>query len=373
MSNTDFKVAFIGLSSSGKSSIINSLVGKRLLESGICRTTIEYKLLDDIIEDDNNNKFKVIDLPGICDSEESDINFNELTNQHIKEANLIIWTSDVNKAFITTHEVNEYNRIKEYIKNLNNESGKLYYLIICLSKCDKDISSKKIKIKKNRKPNEEISDEDEDTDINDLINKVNEKFPNEDIIYFNAFGKSYHNKKSSPTLKKFIEKNNISSKYNILFNITKYIKDYKIKQDNEYFKHFTHKYIDFLQNKFNFHDIRLLWNNITENDKNKFLIDICNESFNNSLKIFQFINHICDLEKSNIIFNKLIEYYIYILSNLFLQKQNMNYVADYTIDNIINIIIQYFDKLNNLQQEILYNKLLFDYTYNCPTSKIKDF
>ena len=119
----DFKVAFIGLPSSGKSTIINSLLGKRLLESGVCRTTTKYKLLNDIIEDDNNNKFNVIDLPGICDSEESDTNFNELTNTYIKDANLIIWTSDVNKAFITTHEVNEYNRIKEYIKNLNNETG----------------------------------------------------------------------------------------------------------------------------------------------------------------------------------------------------------------------------------------------------------
>jgi len=148
---TDFIVAFIGLPSSGKSTIINSLIGKRLLESGVCRTTTEYKLLDDIIEDDNNNKFKVIDLPGICDSQEHDINFNELTNTHIKNANLIIWTSDVNKAFITTHEVNEYNRIKEYIKNINHDTGKLYHLIICLSKCDKDIDQKIKKKKKKEK------------------------------------------------------------------------------------------------------------------------------------------------------------------------------------------------------------------------------
>jgi ribosome biogenesis GTPase A len=33
MSNNDFKVAFIGLPSSGKSTIINSLIGKKLLES----------------------------------------------------------------------------------------------------------------------------------------------------------------------------------------------------------------------------------------------------------------------------------------------------------------------------------------------------
>ena len=33
ISNNDFKVAFIGLPSSGKSTIINSLIGKKLLES----------------------------------------------------------------------------------------------------------------------------------------------------------------------------------------------------------------------------------------------------------------------------------------------------------------------------------------------------
>ena len=88
-----FTVAFIGLPSSGKSSIINSLIGKRILESGICRTTTEYNLLDNIIEDDYNNKFQVMDLPGICDSEEHNVNFNELTNKHIINANLIIWTT----------------------------------------------------------------------------------------------------------------------------------------------------------------------------------------------------------------------------------------------------------------------------------------
>ena len=116
---SDFIVAFVGLPSSGKSSIINSLCFKRIQQTGICRTTTEYKLIDDTLIDDANNKFKVIDLPGICDSEEtikSSKDFNELTYAHIKNANLIIWTSDINKAFITTHEVEEFNKIKKYIK-----------------------------------------------------------------------------------------------------------------------------------------------------------------------------------------------------------------------------------------------------------------
>ena len=59
---SNITIAFIGLPSSGKSSIINSLIGKRILEYDICRTTTEYILLDNIIEDDNNNKFQVMNL-----------------------------------------------------------------------------------------------------------------------------------------------------------------------------------------------------------------------------------------------------------------------------------------------------------------------
>ena len=369
---SDFKVAFIGLPSSGKSTIINSLIGKRLLESGICRTTIEYKLLDDIIEDDNTNKFKVIDLPGICDSEESDTNFNELTNEHIKDANLIIWTSDVNKAFITTHEVNEYNRIKEYIKNLNNDSGKLYYLIICLSKCDKDIVNKKIKTRKIRHNNEEITDSDEDTDIDDLINNVKDKFSNEDIIYYNAFGRSYHNEKSSLTLKKFIEKNGIPSKYNITFDITKYIKDYDKQQENEYLNNFHKRYMEFLNNTLDIGKLLNIWNKLTNIDKNNHIEKICKEDFNNNFKIFQFIQEAkiyysnlisndINLWHIEIINNQLIYYYLLMLYNTKYIIQTYNYYISYDINDVINELSLTFSKLNKLNQQILYNKLLFDY------------
>ena len=89
---TDFVVAFVGLPSSGKSSIINSLIFKRLLQSGVCRTTTEAKQIQEDIYDDNDNKFKVIDLPGLCDSEEVDnTNFTDITYTNIKLCNLIIW------------------------------------------------------------------------------------------------------------------------------------------------------------------------------------------------------------------------------------------------------------------------------------------
>ena len=88
---SDFIVSFVGLPLSGKSSIINSIVIKNLLQSRIYRTTADFKLIDEDVFDDNNNKFKVYVLPGICDSEEKDNNkFNDLTYLHIKDSNLII-------------------------------------------------------------------------------------------------------------------------------------------------------------------------------------------------------------------------------------------------------------------------------------------
>ena len=372
MANSDYKVAFIGLPSSGKSTIINSLIGKRLLESGICRTTTEYKLLEEYIEDDNNNKFKVIDLPGICDSEESNTNFNELTNEHIKDANLIIWTSDVNKAFITTHEVNEYNRIKEYIKNLNNDTGKLYYLIICLSKCDKDISDKKSKTKKSRQSNEEISESDEDTDLVDMINKVKEKFPNEDIIHFNAFGRSYHNKRSSSILKKFITKYGMQSKNNIKFDITKYIKNYDKDQETEYLNNFKYKYQIFLNNQLDIDKLFVIYNKLIVVNKFNYLKNICTEPFNTNLRIFQFIQYIINkiiLPDTHLIiypvYTRVIDYYLYILYNLYnpnLPNIEYNWIKKYSKDQIINEIILHYNKISTIHQIDLYNKLLFNYT-----------
>ena len=370
---TDFTVAFIGLPSSGKSSIINSLIGKRILESGICRTTTEYNLLDNIIEDDNNNKFQVMDLPGICDSEEHNVNFNELTNKHIINANLIIWTTDVNKAFITTHEVNEYNRIKKILNDTTNETGKLYYLIIMLSKCDKDINNINNNVskkdKKIKKSNEEISDSDEDTDINDLINKVHEKFSNEDIIYFNAFGRSFYNEKSTETLKKFISKTSMPiTQNNITFNISKYIENYDIYQIDKYYDHFQEKFILFIHNTTSkVEQILEIWNNITDENKKNFLsklfedypnIDVSEKLNIEVLKIFQFLSceTIIKYDNTNILHNKIIYYYLYILINY----DSLTYSVTDIIENINNS----FKLLNYNQQEVFYNKLLFDYNFN---------
>jgi len=386
---SDFIVAFVGLPSSGKSSIINSLCFKRIQQTGICRTTTEFKLIDNTLIDDANNKFKVIDLPGICDSEENiksseGNNFNELTYAHITNAHLIIWTSDINKAFITTHEVEEFNNIKEYIKEREESTGKLYYIIIMLSKCDKLYSIKKEKKESIKNNNDEIEDSDEDTNINDVIDKVKIKFPNDVILLFNAFGRSYHNKKSSATLKNFIEKtfNGIPTNHNIKFDISNYMK-FELEQQKLYYNHFLKSFENFVNDKITIDTLKEKWNKVNDKDKYTIITEICqlkelekNILTSRHVKIYEYIIMICDVNKeyeTDYIINKILIYiYIYLICNISqyiinpekiefkyykLSMDNFNssynlFVSDANANcnKITNIYIKKYKKLQNLDK-----------------------
>ena len=230
-----YTVAFAGLPSSGKSSLINSLLGVRTLKSGICRTTTEVNIITDEIKDDDNNIFNVIDLPGICDSEEKDDSFNKLTYEYITKANLICWCSDVRNAFLTSHEVLEFNKLKEYLNKKSYENNKLYELDIILTKCSEifnnyNSSNNSVITISEEALDDEIKEEIENTSMCDIYKKIKEKFSEHNIILFNAFGRSYHHKKSSITLRNFVEKiAGIPSKENINFSIASYVLNYKYK------------------------------------------------------------------------------------------------------------------------------------------------
>ena len=333
---TSFYVIFTGLPSSGKSSIINSLIGKRILESGIYRTTIDYNQLDDIIIDDNNNEFRVIDLPGICDSDEKDTKFNDLTYNHITNANLIIWVSDVNKAFTTSYEVTEYNKLKLYINKLSEETGKLYYIAILLSKCDNNTVKKQKNIKK---PTDEIEDSDEDTYLINLIEKVNTKFANEDIMLFNAYGRSYYHKNTSNTLKKFVQKMiGIPTKYNINFDITKYIVGYNKIQEELHYNHFVKNYYQYLitnsiYNVTSFNNLQIYWRKLSSNNCKLFIDSLCQESSSNIetlKKILMSENHVS-------LYSKINNYFLF----LTYIRNNLDSVNDNLIKTIDDIIIYY--------------------------------
>jgi hypothetical protein len=206
-------------------------------------------------------------LPGICDSEEKNNNFNKITYDNIINANLIFWCSDVRNAFITTHEVSEFEKLKDYLDSKSYENDTLYELHIILTKCSEsfdfsnfpNIDSYDLCDKEDT---DEITNLNEDTNIKDIYEKTKLKFKNTDIILFNAFGRGYHNKKSSFVFKMFIKKTNgIPSKENIKFSITPYYgKKYDIKYNIHIEFLFSKKLKEFIFfNKHDFEKIKLLY------------------------------------------------------------------------------------------------------------------
>lgn len=93
--------------------------------------------------------------------------------------------------------------------------------------------------------------------------------------------------------------------------------------------------------------------------------EICNEDFDNNFKIFQFIyyiniNYSFTIEK-NIISNKLIEFYLYILYEKKYFNKLYNYIKDYDVNIIINEFLYNYNQLDIFEKKNLYNKLLFNY------------
>lgn len=225
----DYIVAFVGLPSVGKSTMINSLIGCRLLNSGVCRTTTEAILLKEIFVDDAGNKYRVIDLPGICDAEEKNTDFTELAYSQIVKANLILWVTDDRNAFITTHEANEFLKMVEKLKAASIETDKYYDVKIVITKCwQKYELPTTVKKELVRNARGEILNKSEDTGVSDIIYRVKTNFKDFDVILFNAYGRCAHHKNSSDALRAFVEQYGAHTTNNIGFDITE-----SIEKDDE--------------------------------------------------------------------------------------------------------------------------------------------
>lgn len=239
-------IGLVGLPSAGKSSIINSLIGKRLAQSGVSRTTLKPALFEKLQSDDKIN-FNIYDLPGIADIEDKDNNFDKVIFDTIKKCNIVIWVSDIIKAFITNHELKEFTKIQNYINELATKEGIPIQLLIMLSKVDKNLemTSRDDDFESCNEAQQIDTDElvdDEDTTIVHIFKNVKDKFKDIDILCFNAHGRSYHHKNSSTTLKNFVKQYNPVN-INIEFNIRKYYDNIPNKNDETKINYFLENYI----------------------------------------------------------------------------------------------------------------------------------
>lgn len=291
MQETSFLVGFIGQPSVGKSTIINSLIGKRILHSGICRTTQNVHFIGcenkfNFPEDrfhpenpvsDDQIPFSILDLPGISDAEDvpssaiplpestvlspeptTNQNFDELTRRWIIECDLIFWVTDISTAFLTSHEKNEFLKIQSLLAETSKITAKLYQLGIVLSKYDFDsnensdssdyeteevnspLSAKQtgifsvVQLGRSLFQSKEITTKHEDTTISDCFSRVYKMNFGVPLIKFNAFGRILHPPEKfiiSKALKDLLHKKSASSA-NRIFCLTPFVTDFPAKKES---------------------------------------------------------------------------------------------------------------------------------------------
>jgi small GTP-binding protein len=350
-------IALIGIVNSGKSTIANSLVGKRLLDTGVLQTTTDKHIIENLT-DDSNNRFNIIDLPGF--SKENN-QFDKLILKTIKMVDLIIWTHDSNNL-ISTYEINKFNEIKHILNENSIRTGKLYDIIIMLSKSHNSTnepSNEPLNELLNEPPNElsneplnelsneplnELSNELSDSDdsillyvYNDVRNKFSEEASNNNILLFNAFGRSYYNSNSSDNLKSFVKKMSFDiTKNNIGFNIDKYFTNFEIRQKTHCEKMFN-KFINYYY----------FGNNDDSYDKSY-------DEINNNIKLNYYslvlntIANIFDINNSNI--KQFVRLYLDPDYN-YLIKNNFGEISDWDVSNVTNMN-NIFENATNFNQPL---------------------
>ena len=198
-------VCFAGLPSAGKSTTINSVAGRRVLESGMCRTTTDPclvgatnavgapKWVPTKLESDDGVEFCALDLPGTCDAEDKKGTFNKVTREWAAKCDVVVWVTDARTAFLTTHETSEYAALRAAIQEKADEDGTLYQFLVVIAKFD--AGTKSTDPTKNNTYagmvflEDEIRTGSEETTIESCFERVERTFPETRVVKFSAFAR----------------------------------------------------------------------------------------------------------------------------------------------------------------------------------------
>jgi hypothetical protein len=218
------KVAFIGLPSSGKSSLINSLVGKRILQTGLARTTKHVQYIGQELPFDGANlyfhkeraisddgfAFDIVDLPGLADAEEKTRDFDELSSEWVLRCDIICWVSDIHTAFLTRHEQQEFDEFRKKLDQHSLESGMCHQLCIILSKYNQPWNDGEVPGEDLSKviayQEGEIRGTNEETSVVDCLRRVQVLCSDVHILKFNAFGRVLHGTHASEALRSTVQR-----------------------------------------------------------------------------------------------------------------------------------------------------------------------
>ena len=188
--------------------MVNALAGKRVLESGVCRTTTDVclvgsrnavcapkgpegpkrvKWVSTQLRSDDGVEFCALDLPGICDAEDTGGSFDAVTHEWAAKCDIVAWVTDARTALMTKHEVAELTRLMDAIREKADEDGTLYQFMIVIAKYDEPVHAEPMA------PIEylpgEIRTVTEDTTIGGHLERVERLFPGTRVVKFNAFAR----------------------------------------------------------------------------------------------------------------------------------------------------------------------------------------
>ena len=196
-------VGFAGLRSAGKSTMINSIAGKRILESGMCRTTTEVCLVgktnslcapkwaEAALVSDDGVEFCALDFPGICDAEDNRGWLDKVTLEWAAKCDVIAWVTDARTAFSTGsggYEATELVRLREAVRAASDEDGSVRQFCIVVAKHEACASQEH-----QRPPlacrEGEIRTETEEITIDASFERTVRMFADTHIVRFSAFGR----------------------------------------------------------------------------------------------------------------------------------------------------------------------------------------
>lgn len=290
-------ICLVGLPSSGKSSFVNSLCGKRLCQTGVARTTEKpVKFGSNYVNSENsvnielksNDKysFSLIDLPGISDSQDIKKKFDDIAFDTACDCDIIIWMTDSDTAFVQTHEKQYFDNFYDRITNHCNEFGKYKKFMIILSKYESDDKPRNLKSNPNRKNHEEIIDDFEDSNKIDIYNNVLKLYKDKAyIIKFSSFSRIIHNNASTDALKKIVLKNSINPpNLNNTFNLKWFMNNLHPNKNESLYNSIV-MHIDNLCKSFK--DLDIEKSNIVKPDLNEYVMEYnclkCDTKLNDQL------------------------------------------------------------------------------------------
>ena len=274
-----FLIGVVGLPSAGKSTFVNSLAGRRYLDSGETRTTLEPSLVgyenifkfpavsDSMkrkryfkcsLRSDDGKEFDLLDLPGVSDAKDKNKKFDKMTLEYITACDLIFWVTSAETAFIHAYEKEFFKKMVTILSNDTLETGKLHQMAIVISKFEFDDEPLFHEINKfsgsfipqSQKPSRFNGNDDNDeirtggiessskvNIVKDVEKHYGKKFK---IIKFSAYSRIYHHKGSSDELKNIVIRKGIPPRKNLTFELEWADKGIDQKRNTAYINSFYH-------------------------------------------------------------------------------------------------------------------------------------